>query len=141
MVSNFQKFKSGISDKTDIIVKNRWDINNGMENEEVNKLHQEYGRHYDKDNFYVLLQAFIKTIPNVESTWICKVCNEIVEDEKDENDVDIPHPACEICFEWYHVVCTGIDAETLKDSKNIFLCSEHSEKDKCVTRAKRGFKY
>ncbi len=34
-----------------------------VENEEVNKLHEEYGVHYEKDNFYVLLRALIKTIP------------------------------------------------------------------------------
>eukprot|EP01084_Bolivina_argentea_P312597 541201_1 len=148
---------SGISDKINIIVKNRWDINNGVENEDVNKLHQEYGVHYEKDNFYVLLRALIKTIPARivkqwdtkrrdealydESTWMCKVCHNVVEDETDDNDVDIPHPACEICFEWYHVQCSGIDAKILKDKKNIFLCAKHSGNGKFVIKPKKGFKY
>ncbi len=76
-----------------------------------------------------------------ESTWICKVCHVVVEDETDENDVDIPHPACEICVEWYHVQCSGIDAKTLNDKKNIFLCSKHSGNGKFVTKPKKGFKY
>ncbi len=109
---------SGISDKTNIIIKNRWDINNGIDNDEINKIHQEYGNNYEKDGFNVLLQAFIKTVParivkqwdtkhrddalHDESTWVCKVCSTVVEDEKDKNDVYIPHLACEICFQVFN---------------------------------------
>ena len=70
---------------------------------------------YEMDNFYTLLQAFIKSVPRKiikcwdtkhrdnalldESTWGCKVCGTAVEDEKDETGADIPHPACEECFD------------------------------------------
>ncbi len=69
------------------------------------------------------------------------MCSDIVEDEWDDNDERVPHPACEICFDWYHVICIGLNCVDLAAKKNIFLCREHSETGEFIIRPKKGFKY
>ncbi len=146
-----------LSNKMDIIIRNRWDINNGVDNDDIRTLFDEYGRNYSRDNFDILLRTFIKKIPRKiinewdpknrhnalqdESTWICKICKNTVEDETDDNGADIPHPSCEICFGWFHVQCTGIAAYILQQTKNVFLCKEHSGTGQFITKPKKGFRY
>eukprot|EP01084_Bolivina_argentea_P040996 75652_1 len=146
-----------MSNKIGIIIKNRWNIDNEVVNEDIQQLHREFGGAYDQDDFLVLLKAFLKWVPKKvmklwvtknrdsllldESKWICKKCGNMVEDEVDDDGNDVPHCACEICFDWYHFLCIGIDGNILKDKKSIFLCRDHSGTGQFVCRPKKGFKY
>eukprot|EP01084_Bolivina_argentea_P021582 40101_1 len=146
-----------LSNKIGMIITNQWHIDSGKLNDDIKYLHQTYGQSYSMDGFIVLLKAYLDKIPKKlkkkfiatnretllldESKWICKICNKIVEDERNDNQVQIPHPACEICFDWYHVMCIKLACEDLASKKNIFLCREHSGNGQFIVRPKKGFKY
>ena len=76
-----------------------------------------------------------------ESTWVCTECGNVVTEEKDHNGAIIPHPACEICFKWFHIDCVKLNPQSLNDKKMIFLCEQHSESGMFIVRAKKGWKY
>ncbi len=140
-----------------IIIRNRFDINNEIENDEINEIFIEIGNGYKKEDFIMLLKLYIKTIPkkvirandNIardkalldESTWICRMCGDIVQEECDETGQIIPHPCCEICYEWFHCQCVGIEKGLLKKKQNIFLCDIHSGNESFITKDKKSFKY
>eukprot|EP01083_Nonionella_stella_P197579 726289_1 len=151
-----QYFKT-FAHKTGLILRNRWDICNDVESSEIDDLFKEYGKEYNKENFIDLLQIFIKQIPTRtvkewgnkhrdnalldESTWTCGVCGDVVKDEQDEKGDDIPHPACEVCYHWFHVQCIEIDTNDLLDKKNVFLCKEHSKNGQFAVILRRNLKY
>ncbi len=70
-----------------------------------------------------MLQIEKLTLLLDESKWIYKICNELVEDEWNDNNKEIPHPACEICFDWYNVICIELDCKDLASKKKYIFVS------------------